>query len=242
MIPGLTSADGEANVAPVSAIPYLPNRDVIDFTTQDPWRLFRIMAEFVESFEQMHKIGAAVTVFGSARTPVDHPDYEKARQVGRLLAQHKYATITGGGPGIMEAANRGAFEAGGTSVGLNIELPHEQIPNPFQNRQLHFHYFFIRKVCFVKYASGFVMFPGGFGTLDELFEAITLIQTGRIPQFPVALVGRAYWSGLVQWMDDRLRQGQLIGDTDLKLFRVVDEPEEAVEFIVNTDRARLASA
>ncbi|MEI6085609.1 MAG: TIGR00730 family Rossman fold protein [Verrucomicrobiota bacterium] len=219
---------------------HLPNRDVIDFTTQEPWRLFRIMAEFVDSFEQMHKIGPAVTVFGSARVAETDPSYLKAERVGRLLAQNNYAAVTGGGPGIMEAVNKGAFEVGGKSVGLNIELPHEQKPNPFQNRQLNFHYFFIRKVCFVKYASGFIMFPGGFGTLDELFESITLIQTGRIPKFPVALVGRDYWGGLLDWMNQHLRATHLIGEHDLDLFRIVDEPEEAVEFIVSVDRARQA--
>ena len=224
----------------MTAIPHLPNRDVIDFTTQDPWRLFRIMAEFVDSFEQMHKVGPAVTVFGSARTPVTDPEYHQAERLGQLLVRNGYAAVTGGGPGIMEAVNKGALAAGGTSVGLNIELPQEQKPNAYQNRQLHFHYFFIRKVCFVKYASGFVMFPGGFGTLDELFEAITLIQTGRIPQFPVALVGRKFWSGLLAWMDDQLRAAGRIGAHDLDLFRIVDEPEEAVEFIVTVDNARKA--
>ncbi|MCG3149359.1 MAG: hypothetical protein PCFJNLEI_02819 [Verrucomicrobiae bacterium] len=224
----------------MNSLAHLPNRDVIDFTTQDPWRLFRIMAEFVDSFEQMHKIGPAVTVFGSARIGETDPYYLKAVRVGQLLAQNNFATITGGGPGIMEAANKGAFEAGGKSVGLNIELPHEQKPNAFQNRLLSFHYFFIRKVCFVKYASGFILFPGGFGTLDELFESITLIQTGRIPQFPVALVGREYWGGLFEWMNKHLRDAQLIGAHDLDLFRIVEEPEEAVEFIVSVDQARRA--
>jgi hypothetical protein len=219
-------------------LPHLPNRHVIDFTTQDPWRLFRIMAEFVDSFEQMHKIGPAVTVFGSARVPATDPYYLKAREVGRLLVQQGYAAITGGGPGIMEAVNHGAFEAGGVSVGLNIELPREQKPNPYQNRQLHFHYFFIRKVCFVKYASGFIMFPGGYGTLDELFEAVTLIQTERIPKFPVALVGREHWTGLLHWLTDRLQAQHLIGPGDLDLFRIVEEPAEAVDFIVTTDRQR----
>jgi uncharacterized protein (TIGR00730 family) len=226
----------------MNPLAHLPNRDVIDFTTQDPWRLFRIMAEFVDSFEQMHKIGPAVSVFGSARTPATDPNYAKAERVGRLLVENGYAAITGGGPGIMEAVNKGAAAAGGISVGLNIELPREQTPNPFQNRQLHFHYFFIRKVCFVKYASGFVLFPGGFGTLDELFESITLIQTGRIPQFPVALVGRAHWTGLFEWMDERLRAAGMIGAHDLDLFRIVEEPEEAVEFIVTVDQARRAQA
>lgn len=220
----------------------LPNLNVIDFTTQEPWRLFRIMAEFVDSFEQMHKIGPAVTVFGSARMPASDPYYQKAEQVGRLLAQEGYAAITGGGPGIMEAVNKGAYEAGGVSVGLNIELPHEQIPNRYQNRQLHFHYFFIRKVCFVKYASGFIMFPGGFGTLDELFEALTLIQTERIPKFPVALVGREHWSGLIGWLGQRLQHRGLIGADDLDLFRIVEEPAEAVDFVITSDRQRQSPA
>jgi hypothetical protein len=224
----------------MNPLAHLPNRDVIDFTTQDPWRLFRIMAEFVDSFEQMHKIGPAVTVFGSARVPETDLYYRKAVHVGRLLAQNGFAAVTGGGPGIMEAVNKGAFEAGGKSVGLNIELPQEQKPNAYQNRQLHFHYFFIRKVCFVKYASGFVMFPGGFGTLDELFEALTLIQTGRIPNFPVALVGHDYWTGLFDWMNDQLRKKRLIGEHDLDLFRIVEEPEEAVDFILSVDQDRRA--
>lgn len=218
-----------------------PNQNVIDFTTQEPWRLFRIMAEFVDSFEQMSKIGPAVTVFGSARTPANDPWYKKAEIMGALLAKNGYATISGGGPGIMEAVNKGAIEASGVSVGLNIELPHEQKPNEYQNRQLHFHYFFVRKVCFVKYASGFVMFPGGFGTLDEFFEALTLIQTERILRFPVVLMGRDHWDGLIEWMDKRLRVSKLIGETDLNLFRVCEEPEEAVEFIVAADKTRLAA-
>ena len=217
-----------------------PNQNVIDFTTQEPWRLFRIMAEFVESFEELSKIGPAVSVFGSARLPVSDPWYAKAEAVGRLLVEAGYATISGGGPGIMEAVNKGAFEAGGLSVGLNIELPHEQTPNRYQDRQLFFRYFFIRKVCFVKYASGFVMFPGGFGTLDELFESITLIQTERIARFPVALMGREYWSGLIDWMDQRLRATQLIGTNDLQLFKICDEPAEAVEFIRAHDPSRPA--
>lgn len=218
-----------------------PNQNVIDFTTQEPWRLFRIMAEFVDSFEQMSKIGPAVTVFGSARTPANDPWYKKAEIMGALLAKNGYATISGGGPGIMEAVNKGAIEASGVSVGLNIELPHEQKPNEYQNRQLHFHYFFVRKVCFVKYASGFVMFPGGFGTLDEFFEALTLIQTERILRFPVVLMGRDHWDGMIEWMDKRLRVSKLIGETDLNLFRVCEEPEEAVEFIVAADKTRLAA-
>ena len=218
-----------------------PNRNVVDFTSEEPWRVFRIMAEFVDSFEEMSKIGPAVSVFGSARVTYTDPWYEKAEQLGRLLVKNGYAAITGGGPGIMEAANKGAFEAGGISVGLNIELPHEQRPNPYMNRLLNFRYFFIRKVCFVKYASGFVMFPGGYGTLDEFFESITLIQTERIARFPVVLMGRTHWAGLIEWMDERLQTTKLIGPGDLELFHAVDEPQEAVDFIVERDRARQAA-
>ena len=172
--------------------------------------------------------------------PAADPWYSKAKEVGRLLVENGYAAISGGGPGIMEAVNKGAFESGGISVGLNIELPHEQQPNPFQNRQLFFRYFFIRKVCFVKYATGFIMFPGGFGTLDELFEAITLIQTERISRFPVVLMGRKHWGGLIDWMDQELRATRLIGNGDMQLFTVCDEPEEALAFIRANDPARSA--
>lgn len=200
--------------------------------------MFRIMAEFVESFEELSKIGPAVTVFGSARMPASDPWYAKAEEVGRLLVQNGYAAISGGGPGIMEAVNKGAFNAGGVSVGLNIELSHEQEPNRYQNRKLFFRYFFIRKVCFVKYATSFIMFPGGFGTLDELYEAITLIQTERIPRFPVVLMGRSHWGGLIDWMDKQLCGSRLIGNGDMQLFTVCDEPEEALAFIMANDPAR----
>jgi len=218
-----------------------PNRQVIDFTTEEPWRIFRIMAEFVDSFEEMSKIGPAVTVFGSARARHTDPWYAKAEQLGGLLVKNGYAVVSGGGPGIMEAVNKGAYEAGGTSVGLNIALPQEQKPNPYVNRLLNFRYFFIRKVCFVKYASGFVLFPGGYGTLDEFFESITLIQTERIIRFPVVLMGREYWSGLVKWMDERMRAAQFIALGDLELFHLADDPQEAVDFIVSHDRARQAA-
>jgi uncharacterized protein (TIGR00730 family) len=217
------------------------NDEVIDFTTQEPWRLFRIMAEFVESFEAMSKIGPAVTVFGSARMPSTDPWYQKAVELGGLLVKSRYAAISGGGPGIMEAVNKGAFEAGGISVGLNIELPHEQKPNPYVNRLLDFRYFFIRKVCFVKYASGFVLFPGGYGTLDEFFESITLIQTGRIQHFPLVLMGRDHWSGLVDWIHKTLLANKLIGPDDMDLFHVTDDPREAVEFICARDPSRSAT-
>ncbi|MFZ2639762.1 MAG: TIGR00730 family Rossman fold protein [Verrucomicrobiia bacterium] len=179
----------------------------------------------------MSKIGPAVTVFGSARTKKNEAMYRKAVQTGRLLAESGFAVITGGGPGIMEAANKGASEAGGVSVGLNIRLPSEQKANPYINHPLEFHYFFTRKVCFVKYASAFVLFPGGFGTQDEYFEAITLIQTHRIEQFPIVMIGRDYWRGLVDWMRQTMVKSNYIEARDLDLFVCVDEPKEAVEHI-----------
>src|SRR5205814_10449568 len=172
-----------------------------DFIREDPWRIFRIMAEFVDSFETLSQVGPAVTIFGSARTSRTDPCYKTAVELGRGLAQHNLAVITGGGPGIMEAANKGAAAARGKSVGLNIELPFEQKANRYANVPIHFHYFFSRKVCFVKYSIGFVFMPGGFGTLDEFFEIITLVKTGRIPRFPMILIGRDFWAGLLRWMD-----------------------------------------
>lgn len=189
------------------------------------------MAEFVDSFESMSMIGPAVTVFGSARTKKNEAMYRKAVQMGRLLVESGFAVITGGGPGIMEAANKGASEAGGVSVGLNIRLPSEQKANPYINHPLEFHYFFTRKVCFVKYASAFVLFPGGFGTQDEYFEAITLIQTHRIDRFPIVMIGRDYWRGLVDWMRQAMLKSSYIEAQDLELFVCVDEPKEAVEHI-----------
>jgi uncharacterized protein (TIGR00730 family) len=202
-----------------------------EFTREDPWRIFRIMAEFVDSFESMSKIGPAVTVFGSARTRRSDPMYRKAVQTARLLVESGFAVITGGGPGIMEAANKGANEAGGVSVGLNILLPTEQKPNRYINHPLDFHYFFTRKVCFVKYASAFVLFPGGFGTLDEYFEAITLIQTQRIERFPVIMIGRDYWRGMFDWMRQTILKSKCISPEDLDIFICVDEPKEAVDHI-----------
>jgi uncharacterized protein (TIGR00730 family) len=207
------------------------DRSIYDFANQDTWRIFRIMAEFVDAFETMSKIGRAVTIFGSARTKPKDIYYKKAIQTGALLAKQKFAVITGGGPGIMEAANRGAKKAGGISVGLNIDLPTEQLPNPFQTHPIRFHYFFCRKVCFVKYASAFVLFPGGYGTLDEFFEALTLVQTDRIDRFPVILVGKKHWKGLQNWIEDTLVKKDLISDNDPDLFKVVDEPEEVIKII-----------
>ena len=197
---------------------------------QDSWRVFRIMAEFVEGFEAMAEVGKAVTIFGSARSQPDDPYYQAAEQTARLLAKSGFAVITGGGPGIMEAGNKGGFEAGGTSVGLNITLPNEQEANRYQTIALDFHYFYARKVMFVKYASAFICFPGGYGTLDEFFETLTLIQTMKIEAFPIVLFGSEFWSGLVRWMRQTLTP-HLIDPEDVDIFRIVDTPEECVRLI-----------
>jgi len=199
----------------------------------DVWRIFRIMSEFVEGFETLEKTKNAVSVWGSARTRENDEWYIKAVETGKLLVENGYSVITGGGPGIMEAANRGASMAGGSSIGLNIELPHEQNPNPYIKTLISFKYFFTRKVMFVKYAKGFIIFPGGFGTLDEFAETMTLIQTERIHKFPVVLVGKDYWKGLIQWLESNLLQRCYIEKKDLNLFNLTDEPEEAVELIRN---------
>jgi uncharacterized protein (TIGR00730 family) len=196
----------------------------------DSWRVFRIMAEFVEGFESLANIGRAVTIFGSARTRPENPFYKAAEQTARLLAKAGFSVITGGGPGIMEAGNKGAFEAGGQSAGLNITLPHEQEGNRYQTIGLDFHYFYVRKVMFVKYASAFVCFPGGFGTLDEFFETITLIQTRKIEPFPIILYGSEYWGGLVDWMTRQLVP-HLIDREDLSIFKVVDRPADVLKAI-----------
>src|SRR5437588_9624652 len=189
----------------------------ITFIKEDPWRIFRIMAEFVDSFEALSQVGPGVTVFGSARMKPSDGHYQAAVELAKGLAKHKLAVITGGGPGIMEAANRGAAVAKGKSVGLNIELPFEQKPNRYANVPIHFHYFFSRKVCFVKYSTGFVFLPGGFGTLDEFFEIITLVQTQRIPRFPLILFGRNYWRGLIRWMKAALESNEVINPDERDL-------------------------
>jgi uncharacterized protein (TIGR00730 family) len=207
------------------------------FIREDPWRIFRIMAEFVDSFQTMSQIGPAVTIFGSARIKPSDKYYRAAVAIAKGLAKHNLTVVTGGGPGIMEAANRGAAQAGGKSVGLNIELPHEQSGNHFTNVPIHFHYFFARKVCFAKYSLGFVFMPGGFGTLDEFYEIITLVQTERIPQFPLVLFGRDHWSGMLQWMKKELVQkNKFINPADLDLVCVTDSPEEVVELIRDYER------
>jgi uncharacterized protein (TIGR00730 family) len=204
---------------------------VDDLTLKDSWRMFRIMAEFVEGFEVMPEVSPAVTIFGSARTKSDSDDYLKTVQIARLLVEHGFNVISGGGPGIMEAANKGAAEAGGKSVGLHIHLPNEQEANPYANIRLDFKYFFIRKVMFVKYAVAYIIMPGGFGTMDELFEAVTLIQTKRIRSFPVILVDSGFWKGLVDWAKKTLVGQGTISKEDLELLHIVDTPDEAVNII-----------
>jgi hypothetical protein len=200
-------------------------------TVGDTWRMFRIMAEFVDGFEHLAALRPAVSIFGSARVRPEHPDYQLAERLGRRLVQGGYAVITGGGPGIMEAANKGASEAGGHSVGLNIELPFEQRPNPFANVQVSFRYFFVRKVMFVKYAMAYIVMPGGFGTVDELFEAVTLIQTRKIKPFPVILMVRSYWEGLIRWLNETMFHQEKICRKDMEILQMTDDVEEAVEIV-----------
>lgn len=207
------------------------NEQVEKLFIEDTWRVFRIISEFVEGFEELSTIGDCLTLFGSARTKKGEKDYETAYEISRLAVKAGYGVITGGGGGIMEAGNRGAAKAGGTSVGLNIDLPFEQVPNKYANVRLDFRYFFVRKVMFVKYAKAFVILPGGFGTLDELFEALTLIQTKKIREFPVILVDCDYWKGLLDWIKARLVEEKKISPTDLDLLKVVDTPEEVIQSI-----------
>jgi uncharacterized protein (TIGR00730 family) len=203
---------------------------VDDFKMGESWRLFKIMGEFVDGVENLHDVGPAVSIFGSARTKPDNPVYKKAEKIAALFVKNNFAVITGGGGGVMEAANKGAAEAGGTSVGLNIVLPFEQEPNKYSNINLDFNYFFIRKVMFIKYAFAYIIMPGGFGTLDELFEAVTLVQTRRIKPFPIILVDSDYWSGLKEWITSRLLKERRISPEDINILQVMDNPEE----IVNT--------
>ena len=205
-----------------------------EFTHTDTWRVFRIMGEFVEGFDELATLTRGVSIFGSARTHNDDPYYKAAEETAALLANVGFAVITGGGPGIMEAANKGAFEAKGQSIGCNIELPFEQGSNPYLTRGLKFKYFFVRKMMFVKYSLGFIIFPGGFGTLDELFEALTLIQTKKIRNFPVVLFGSSYWEGLLNWIrDTALKEGK-VSEQDLKLLHLTDSPAEVVKIIVDS--------
>ncbi len=205
-----------------------------EFTHTDTWRVFRIMGEFVEGFDELANLSHGVSIFGSARTSPDEPDYKVAQETAALLARAGFSVITGGGPGIMEAANRGAFEAGGISVGCNIELPFEQKPNPYQTLSLKFKYFFVRKMMFVKYSEAFIIFPGGFGTLDELFEALTLIQTKKIRDFPVVMYGTRYWGGLMDWIRDFALKENKVSEADMRLLHLTDSPEEIVRIIVDS--------
>src|SRR5436309_14073999 len=215
----------------------MDNQTKLTFIKEDPWRIFRIMAEFVDSFGILWQVGPGVTIFGSARGARTDPTYAATVELAKGLAKHKLAIITGGGPGLMEAANKGAALARGKSVGLNIELPHEQRGNRYANIPIHFHYFFSRKVCFVKYSIAFVFMPGGFGTLDEFFEVLTLVQTGRISRFPLILIGRDYWSGLLKWIEKTMLDRGFISPGDDELFTVTDDPNEAVEILLEYQRS-----
>lgn len=202
-----------------------------DLKLGESWRIFKIMGEFVEGVEGLHDLGPAVSIFGSARTPSDDPQYQKTEAIAARFVKNGFGVITGGGGGIMEAANKGASDAGGTSVGLNIRLPFEQKPNPFASVQLEFNYFFIRKVMFIKYAAAYVVMPGGFGTLDELFEVMTLVQTQRIRPFPIIMVGTEYWSGLLDWVRNQLLAQGLVSPEDMDIIQVLDEPGEIVDAV-----------
>ena len=209
-----------------------------EFTHTDPWRVFRIMGEFVEGFDELASLNRGISIFGSARSKPNDPDYKAAQETAALLAAEGFAVITGGGPGIMEAANKGAFEAGGLSIGCNIELPFEQRPNPYQTRSLTFKYFFVRKMMFVKYSLGFIIFPGGFGTFDELFEALTLIQTRKIRNFPIILFGSSYWTGMLNWLRDVVLVEGKISEDDFRMLHITDSPAQVVE-IVTTSQSSL---
>jgi uncharacterized protein (TIGR00730 family) len=214
----------------------------LDFTRTDPWRVMKMMSELIDGFDTLASITKGVSVFGSARTGPDDPQYAAARETARLLAEAGFAVITGAGPGIMEAANRGARDAGGHSVGCNIELPFEQGTNPYVDTLINFRYFFVRKTMFIKYSAAFIIFPGGFGTLDELFEALTLIQTGKIYRFPVILFGRHYWAGLVRWLQTRVLSEGKISPSDMDLMLLTDDPREAAAAVVAAHESQTRSA
>lgn len=205
-----------------------------DLKLGESWRLFKILGEFVDGVESLHDVGPAVSIFGSARTPPENPVYQKAEELAALFVKNKFAVITGGGGGVMEAANKGAAAAGGKSIGLNIKLPFEQKPNPFADVQLEFKYFFIRKVMFIKYAGAYIGLPGGFGTLDEIFEVVTLVQTQRIKPFPIIAVGSDYWNGLLDWVKLQMRDTGRISPNDLNIIQVMDDPDEIVKTVKKT--------
>lgn len=209
----------------------LQKKSTVPHSSEDTWRLFRIMAEFVDGFETMYKVGRCVTVFGSARIPKDDRYYKLSVDTAKLLVKNKFGVITGGGPGIMEAANKGAHDANGQSIGLNIELPFEQSPNPYIKTMINFRYFFIRKVMFLKYTNAVIIMPGGFGTMDEMFEVLTLIQTHKVSSLPLILMGKEFWSGLLDWLKNTMAARNLIQPGDLKLLKVTDSPQEAMDII-----------
>jgi uncharacterized protein (TIGR00730 family) len=225
---GLTTEDQKLLESPKSGT---------DFTRTDPWRVLRIMGEFIEGFDTLANIRKGVTIFGSARTHPDDPQYIAAQEVARILAEAGYAIITGAGPGIMEAANKGCKEGGGRSIGCNIELPFEQGANPYVDTLVNFRYFFVRKTMFIKYSNAFIIFPGGFGTLDEAFEALTLIQTGKLYQFPVIMFGRHYWAGLIRWLQSRVLGEEKISPGDLDLILLTDDPAEAAQAVIDAHAA-----
>lgn len=212
------------------------NNSVI--SSDEPWRLFRIMAEFVEGFETLSRVGPCITIFGSARTPKDDPYYKLTVAVAKLAVKDGFGVITGGGPGIMEAANEGAKLSGGKSIGLNIQLPYEQLPNPYVKTLINFRHFFCRKVMFLKYTSGVIIMPGGFGTMDEMFETLTLIQTSKINHFPLVLMGSDFWKGLLDWLIDTNLEKGYIDKGDIDFLQVTDDPEEAMEIINKRDGAK----
>lgn len=212
------------------------NYPINEFKSGESWRLFKIMGEFVEGVDSLHHLGPAVSIFGSARIPSDHPYYQKACDLAALFARNGYAIITGGGPGLMEAANKGAHTEGVDSIGLKINLPFEQAPNPYATTQIEFKYFFVRKVMFLKYAQAFIILPGGFGTLDELFETITLIQTKRIKKMPVILVGTGFWQGLIQWIKDKFIAEKMIKPEDMGLIHLLDDPADVLKVVTDFKR------
>lgn len=225
---GAVILGGKEHAQPMADQALLEGREKHHWSQRDPWRVLRIQSEFVEGFDALNKLPPAVSIFGSARVKPDAPLYEAARQIGGKLVENGFAVITGGGPGIMEAGNKGAFEADGCSVGLGIELPHEQGMNDYISLGVNFRYFFARKTMFLKYSQGFITMPGGFGTLDELFEALTLIQTGKVTHFPMVLFGRDHWLGLLDWVRDRIAQDGYVSPEDLDLITVTDDVDEAV--------------
>lgn len=211
-----------------------------DLKTSESWRIFRIQAELIDGINTLYDLGPAVSIFGSARLGPESPHYKIAHHLAKRLSESGFHVVTGGGPGLMEACNKGAHKAGGKSVGLAIQVPHETAANPYLDVSLTFRYFFVRKFMFVKYSSAFVICPGGFGTLDELFEALTLIQTRKIQRFPIVLMGTAFWAGLVDWIRDTMLPERCVSDDDLALFHIYDDPEEAVKFIISQHEERLA--